>query len=233
VSAPLDPSPLLAGPSGITCTDCGATLPSGARPDGHAPLCPTAARWRAYEVLGGSAAVLARQLYQEAGSAETARAVAALLREVAAGVEARAGRAPGPLRVYVAGGAAERLTVARPWIRALQGAGVCVTHDWTVDPGWDDPAPSPAALAAAAAADLDGVRRCDVLWLLCPAAKSEGSAAELGAALALGRRVVVSGGWGEMGRIFPGLAGECYAHHEEAFRGVLRAAAAVCGMVAP
>jgi hypothetical protein len=70
-----------------------------------------------------------------------------------------------------------------------------------------------------------------VLWLLCPAGKSEGSAAELGAALALGRRVVVSGPWDAIGRIFPGLAGECYAHHEEAFRGVLRAAAAVCGMV--
>ena len=131
---------------------------------------------------------------------------------------------PGPLRVYVAGGAAERLTVARPWIARLQAAGVCVTHDWTVDPGWNDPAPSPVGLAAAAAADLDGVRRCDVLWLLCPAEKSEGSAAELGAALTLGRRVVVSGGWDWLGRIFPGLAGVRCGTHEEGF-------AAVCGMV--
>ena len=225
MSAPLDPSPLLAGPSGpITCTDCGATLPSGTRPGDHAPGCPTAARWRAYEVLGGSPARLSRQLYQEAGGAETARAVAGVLREVAAGVEARAGRAPGPLRVYVAGGAAER-GACGTWIARLRGAGVEVTHDWTVDPGWNDPAPSPVGLAAAAAADLDGVRRCDVLWLLCPAEKSEGSACELGAALALGRRVVASGPWDAVGRIFPGLAGVRCGTHEEGF-------AAVCEMVA-
>ena len=88
-----------------------------------------------------------------------------------------------------------------------------------------DPAPTREALAAAALADLDGVRRCDVLWLLCPVAKSEGSAAELGAALALGKRVVVSGGWDSLGRIFPVLAGECYRHHEEGFTAVVRAAA--------
>ena len=212
---------LLQAPDGpIQCLACGATL-AAATAAAHGEGCPTAARWRAYEVLGGSPARLSRQLYQEAGGAETARAVAGVLREVAAGVEARAGRAPGPLRVYVAGGAAERLTVARPWIARLQAAGVCVTHDWTVDPGWDDPAPSPAALAAAAAADLDGVRRCDVLWLLCPATKSEGSAAELGAALTLGRRVVVSGGWDWLGRIFPGLAGVRCGTHEEGFAAVL------------
>jgi hypothetical protein len=133
--------------------------------------------------------------------------------------------------VYVAGGAAERLTVARPWIRALQGAGVEVTHDWTTDPGWDCAAPTPEALQAAALGDLDGVRRCDVLWYLAPVAKSEGSACELGAALAWGKRVVVSGPWDAVGRIFPGLASECYAHHEEAFRGVVRAAADLMGRV--
>jgi hypothetical protein len=56
VSAPLDPSPLLAGPSGVSCTDCGATLPSGARLANHAPLCPTAARWRGRAALDGRGA---------------------------------------------------------------------------------------------------------------------------------------------------------------------------------
>ena len=220
MSAPLDPSPLLAGPSGpITCTDCGATLPSGTRPGDHAPGCPTAARWRAYEVLGGSPARLSRQLYQEAGGAETARAVAGVLREVAAGVEARAGRAPGPLRVYVAGGAAERGACGE-WIARLRGAGVEVTHDWTGEAAWHDGTPESRALA-----DLDGVRRCDVLWLLCPEGKSEGSACELGAALLAGKRVVVSGPWDAAGRIFPGLAGVRCGTHEAGF-------AAVCGMVA-
>ncbi len=129
-----------------------------------------------------------------------------------------------PLRVYVAGGAAERLTVVRPWIRRLQAEGVCITHDWTTDPGWDCAAPSRADLDAAAAADLEGVRRAGVLWYLAPLAKSEGAAAELGAALALGKRVVVSGGWAEIGRIFPGLAGVRCGTHEDGF-------AAVCGMV--
>ncbi len=126
-----------------------------------------------------------------------------------------------PLRVYVAGGAAERLTVARPWIRRLQEEGIEVTHDWTADPGWEEPAPSQASLDAAALADLDGVRRCDVFWYLAPAAKSEGAACELGAALALGKRVVVSGGWAEIGRIFPGLAGVRVGTHEEGFAAVV------------
>lgn len=71
------------GPSGpIQCLACGATLaaPTAAA---HGPQCPTAARWRAYEVLGGSPATLARALYREAGDAATARACAAALREVA------------------------------------------------------------------------------------------------------------------------------------------------------
>ena len=136
-------------------------------------------------------------------------------------VSSGGGRAPGPLRVYVAGGAAERGECA-VWIARLREAGVCVTHDWTEEGVWRAAERTPAESATA---DLDGVRRCDVLWLLCPAAKSEGSACELGAALALGKRVVVSGGWDWLGRIFPGLAGVRCGTHEAGF-------AAVCGMVA-
>ena len=209
---------LIQAPDGpISCSLCGAGPLDGTQPH----PCPVEAARR---LLGGAPPALAARLYQAAGDASTARAVAADLRAVAEGVEALAGRAPGPLRVYVAGGAGERAACGL-WVRRLQAEGVEVTHDWTVDPGWDDPAPSPAMLAAAAMGDLDGVRRCDVLWLLCPMAKSEGSAAELGAALAWGRRVIVSGPWDSLGRIFPGLAGECYRHHEEGFRGVVRAAA--------
>lgn len=137
-----------------------------------------------------------------------------------------------PPRVYLAGGAAERLTVCRPLILRLQAAGVEITHDWTCDPGWDDPAPTRAALEAAARADLAGVLACEVLWYVAPATKSEGSAAELGAALAWGRRVVVSGPWDGLGRIFPGLAGECYREHEEGFVAVVRAVAAGRGLLA-
>ena len=207
---------LLQAPDGpIHCTLCGAGPLDGSTPH----LCPVEAARR---VLGGAppglAAALSARAYAEGGAA-CVEALAGALRAMADAL-----RAPGPLRVYVAGGAGERGECG-VWIRRLTTAGVEVTHDWTVDPGWNDPAPSPVGLAAAAAADLDGVRRCDVMWLLCPATKSEGSACELGAALALGKRVVVSGGWDWLGRIFPGLAGVRCGTHEEGF-------AAVCGMVA-
>lgn len=75
---------LLQAPDGaIQCLACGAVLPSGARPGGHRADCPTAAAEAARLVLGGSAASLARQLYREAGSAATARAVAGQLRDMA------------------------------------------------------------------------------------------------------------------------------------------------------
>jgi hypothetical protein len=204
---------LIAGPSGINCTGCGAPVPTGALPH----LCPVEA---ARAVMGGAPAALAAGLAEAAylaGGPRCVEAVAGALRAMAArlseGVE---GMAPGPLRVYVAGGAAERLTVARPWIRRLQEAGVEVTHDWTGEAAWNDGTPE-----ARAAADLDGVRRCDVLWLLCPAGKSEGSACELGAALLAGKRVVASGPWDALGRIFPGLAGVRCGMHEEGFAAVL------------
>lgn len=202
-----------AGP--ISCLACGAVLASGAMPH----PCPVEAARR---VLGGAPPGLAKALAARAhaeGGAACVEALAGELRAVAAVLEGDAS-APGPLRVYVAGGAGERAACG-VWIRRLAAAGVEVTHDWTGDAAWHD-----GTAAERAAADLDGVRRADLLWYLAPAAKSEGSAAELGAALALGKRVVVSGPWDGLGRIFPGLAGECYRYHEEGFRGVVRAAAA-------
>ena len=128
------------------------------------------------------------------------------------------------LRVYLAGGAAERLTVCRPLIDRLFAAGVAVTYDWTRDPGWDNHAPTLEDLERAARADLEAVRACDLLWYVAPApasGKSEGAATELGAALALGRRVVVSGAWAECGRIFPALAGMRCGTHEEGLDAVV------------
>jgi hypothetical protein len=208
---------LLQAPDGpIHCSLCGAGPLDGAQPH----PCPVETARR---VLGGApaglAAALSARAYAEGGAA-CVEALAGCLRAMAAHVEA-AGRGPGPLRVYVAGGAGER-EVCGAWIRALQGAGVEVTHDWTGDAAWHG-----GTVAERAAADLDGVRQCDVLWLLCPVAKSEGSACELGAALAWGKRVVVSGPWDGLGRIFPGLAGEWWGTHEEGFAGVCRAAGAV------
>jgi len=208
---------LLQAPDGpVSCSLCGAGLPSGAQPH----PCPVEAARR---LLGGAPPGLAADLGARAhaeGGAVGVEALAGELRAVADHLDAH--RAPGPLRVYVAGGAGERAACGM-WIARLREEGVEVTHDWTDDRVWRVAERSPAESAAA---DLDGVRRCDVLWLLCPVAKSEGSACELGAALAWGRKVIVSGPWDGLGRIFPGLAGVRCGTHEAGF-------AAVCGMVAP
>ena len=63
-----------AGP--VSCSLCGAVVPSGAA----AHPCPVEAARR---LLGGSPPALAARLYQAAGDASTARAVAADLRAVA------------------------------------------------------------------------------------------------------------------------------------------------------
>lgn len=114
--------------------------------------------------------------------------------------------------VYVAGGRSERVSVCRPMIDALRAAGIEVAYDWTRDPGWDDPAQHDALRAARA--DLRALLRAHVLWYVAPADRSEGSHAELGAALAAGIYVVASGETlGADGRIFPQLAHEVYASH--------------------
>lgn len=68
----------------ISCTLCGAIV-TGPHP------CPVEAARR---LLGGAPPALAARLYQAAGDASTARAVAADLRAVAEGVEALAGPIP-------------------------------------------------------------------------------------------------------------------------------------------
>lgn len=132
---------------------------------------------------------------------------------------------PEPARsVYLAGGSSERLTVCRPLIDRLTAAGVPIAYDWTRDPGWSHPGGESFAEACADAAhrDLDAVRSCEILWYVAPEDRSEGSAAELGAALALGRTVIASGPHAlAHGRIFPLLAGRTYPTHEDAFRVVV------------
>jgi hypothetical protein len=95
-------------------------------------------------------------------------------------------------RVYLAGGSDERLTVVRPYIERATAAGIEVTFDWTRSPGYDRES-TVTERAKWASLDLEAVRSADIVWVLCPDAKSEGCSAELGAALALGKRVLVSG----------------------------------------
>lgn len=130
------------------------------------------------------------------------------------------------LSVYVAGGSSERLEIVRPLIEQIQAAGFDV-HDWTRDPGWDVPGvPSDDVFRTAARLDLDAVRRCDVFWLVVPAKKSECASAELGIAVALEKRIIVSGevGWQNIFALLTRF-GDVFASHEETLARVVE----ICG----
>lgn len=128
------------------------------------------------------------------------------------------------VRVYIAGGSSERLTVCRPLIERAKELGVEVAADWTRDPGWDlGRMPTDAEFRESALRDLAAIRRADVVWLVVPAQKSEGAAAEVGYALGQGKRLVVSGETGAR-NIFALLAdpGDVFARHEDALAHVAR-----------
>lgn len=100
-----------------------------------------------------------------------------------------------PLAVYVAS-AWDDYPRARAAMAALRDAGCVVTHDWTayvdVYPANDAP---PDERAKHAREDIDGVANADVVLVLTPADRSRGAGVwiEMGAALALGKRVVLAG----------------------------------------
>jgi nucleoside 2-deoxyribosyltransferase len=77
--------------------------------------------------------------------------------------------------------------------------------------------PTKHELRESAARDLEGIRRADVFWLVVPKSKSEGAAVELGFAMALGKRIVISGEVGPR-NIFALLAheGDIFDEHDEA-----------------
>jgi nucleoside 2-deoxyribosyltransferase len=124
------------------------------------------------------------------------------------------------MKLYIAGGSSERLTIVRPYVDRAIAAGLTITHDWTRCEGYDR-ASTYQERRAWAEDDLGGVRRADVVWIIVQAERSEGAGVELGAALILGRRVVVSGPRAEeMGRIFDLLAAEAWPTHKAAFESV-------------
>lgn len=126
-----------------------------------------------------------------------------------------------PKGIYVAGSSRERELVAA-YQTALQAAGWMLAHDWVAQmnachiPDVDLPIEAQRRYAEA---DLAGVRRAQVFWLLAPSTPSIGSYVELGYALAhSGPRVVVSG----LPSLFTSLAHERYATHAEAFAALTR-----------
>lgn len=125
---------------------------------------------------------------------------------------------PPPLSVYVCG-SSDEIDAVRTWIDRVKERGARVTYDWTTSEGYRRPL-TDAERREQARIDLDAVRSASVVWLIAPAEKSEGSHAELGAALVLGKRVIVSGPHAyRRSRLFADLA-ERYQRHEDALEAI-------------
>jgi nucleoside 2-deoxyribosyltransferase len=123
------------------------------------------------------------------------------------------------VRIYVAGGSDERIEVARHAIDMLIKNGFTVTHDWTRCEGYDR-IHTDDERRAWAGLDVEGVRSADVVWAMAPAEKSEGTATEIGIALALGKLLIVSGPRAR-GNIFATLAAQIHETHDRAFRAIV------------
>lgn len=123
------------------------------------------------------------------------------------------------LRVYVAGGSTERLTVVRPMMNRLRSEGIVITHDWTACEGYDRGSTLDERRAWAEM-DLEGVRSADLVWIMVPEVMSVGAAVEMGAALTQrsDKLIMVSGPRNEC--IFYNLC-NCFAKHEDAFAEIL------------
>ncbi len=119
--------------------------------------------------------------------------------------------------IYVAGGSDERVAVVRPLIDRLRAAGWMITHDWTHDPGYDDP-----SVPADTKADLAAAAHAVFLWWVMPTdQKSEGAAFEAGYALAHGSYIVASGPRVQSNVFATHHADVTFNDHEEALRFLL------------
>lgn len=122
-------------------------------------------------------------------------------------------------RIYVAGASKEVDDCARD-IRACRAIGYDCTHDWTRSviehraKGETDKSLSQAERGGYAAGDLDGVRACDIFWLRVPKGGSLGAWVELGAAIVLGKHILISEDHGRS--IFTSLAHVHRSTHAEA-----------------
>lgn len=134
------------------------------------------------------------------------------------------------MKFYLAGASAE-VEACAEWIRRLEAAGHECTHNWTTDvlasraSGLRDSDLDDDRRLDLASTDMDAVRACRVFWLVIPTTmRSMGSWLELGAAIALGKRTVVSGYY--RATIFTSLAHRCFSSDEEAFDAIVEAYAA-------
>ncbi len=128
--------------------------------------------------------------------------------------------AVGRRTIYVAGASSEWEMVQK-YIKALRGAGLHITHDWTEQVAAaraadrSDRDYSKEERRAYAEDDVNGVLRARLFWVLAPEGASTGAWVELGLALHDGKIVIVSGDAQKC--IFADLADFSFKTHEEAF----------------
>jgi hypothetical protein len=120
------------------------------------------------------------------------------------------------VRIYVAASSAERDRARRAIAAVCATPGLELTHDWLTEieaTGVTDRELDRAGQRAAALTDLHAIRRAQVLWLLAPAAPSQGAGVEWGWALASAVLPIVSGP-AASNSIFSSLAGLEFATDE-------------------
>lgn len=122
--------------------------------------------------------------------------------------------------IYLAS-ASEQLLVVEHYAAKLKSDGFTITHEWTADireAGFKpDVELSDTVRRYAAAMDAHGVKIADLVWVLTPSYKHEGCGMwiEMGMALALKKRVVVSGQFYRRS-VFSDLAEASFPTHDEA-----------------
>jgi len=123
--------------------------------------------------------------------------------------------------LYVAS-ASEQLVMVETYVDRLRACGFEITYEWTKDVregGFkSDDLLSDQERRYSAKMDYHGVKTADLVWVLTPSSKSQGCGMwiEMGMALSLGKRVVVSGPLARRS-IFAEMAEVVLDQHELAF----------------
>jgi hypothetical protein len=107
-------------------------------------------------------------------------------------------RSPRPLRIYVACSSRELYRVSAA-MNAVEARGHVLTHDWTVPilearaQGHEEHEMGFEIARQCAEADLKGIERADVVWVLIPQTITVGLWVEIGYAIRARKPIIISG----------------------------------------
>lgn len=128
------------------------------------------------------------------------------------------------MRIYIAGGWAERLLIQQ-YRDKLAASGVYLTHDWTLDEQSavgteDDRKHDPEEARRRAEADVQGIMLADAFWFMVPGYRGgRGAWVEFGIAIGREGMPIIVTGSEAAASIFTSLSGLYrYETHEEGFK---------------